>query len=102
MVAALSATFGNTGSGDFTDFQTDGSIIFNGSGTVWNDLRIAANNLRVVEGGRAPTWSIFKNNGVIPASDKALSITLNVQEGVIADYAALDVDTNGHFSFDCY
>lgn len=54
-----SAKFGAVDAGNYSEFEADGTLKFNGDATVWNDLIIAATNLR--PGGSAPTFALIRN-----------------------------------------
>lgn len=49
--------FGDVGGGDYSEFEADGTLKFNGAATVWKDLIIAAANLR--PGASPPSFAVF-------------------------------------------
>jgi hypothetical protein len=52
--------------GDATNNITIGNdygVQLNGTTTVWKDLRVSVNAVRVIAGGAPPDWSQFKDNG---------------------------------------
>lgn len=95
---ADSATFGNTGSGNYTNFDASGTIKFYGDATVWNDLRISANDITEL-GANPPTWEKFKDNGIaFSGSAFTLDGTSNYFE--LPHYNAWNVNTNGHLTLE--
>ena len=56
------ASFGDGGTTDYTEFEADGTIKFNGAATVFDDLRTPALSVKVPASGN-PGFSQFKNNG---------------------------------------
>lgn len=58
--AAPYGKFGDISGGDYSEFETDGTLKYNGDATVWNDLIITASNLR--PGVSAPAFSAFTGN----------------------------------------
>ena len=53
---------GNISAGNYLSIEADGTIVFNGDATVWDDLRVPA--LSTTAGGsNPPTFAQFKNDG---------------------------------------
>ena len=49
---------GSPEEGNYTAFEDDGTIEFNGDATVWDDLRVPVTSVRV-PGSKAPTWTSY-------------------------------------------
>lgn len=50
--------FGDIDNGNYSGFEDDGTLVFNGNATVYNDIIMPASNLR--PGASPPTFSVFK------------------------------------------
>ena len=46
------------GSGNYSEFEADGTLKFNGDATVFDDLRVPVNSIKV-PGSKAPTWTAY-------------------------------------------
>lgn len=53
---------GNLGSGNYTEIESDGTIEFKGTATVWEDLRVPVTSTKL-GGTKDPGFSKFKDNG---------------------------------------
>lgn len=49
--------FGDVTGGNYSEFESDGTLKFNGDATVWNDIIIPGAGLR--QGGSAPAFAVF-------------------------------------------
>lgn len=54
---ARPAYFGDVTGGNYSSFESDGTLVFNGNATVYKDLIMPAANLR--PGNTPPTWAAF-------------------------------------------
>ena len=50
-----SLTVGGTGDGNYLEVEPDGTLVFNGDATVWDDLRVAASSAKLL-GNSDPDW----------------------------------------------
>jgi hypothetical protein len=68
---------GDVGAGNFIEFDTEGYFRFNGTTTVWDDLRVPVTSA-TANGSNPPTYSLFVNDGAAASgTTKALSFTSN-------------------------
>jgi hypothetical protein len=58
-VEGVIGKFGDISGGDYSEFEADGTLKFNGAATVWNDIIMPAANLR--PGSSAPTFSVIRD-----------------------------------------
>ena len=61
-VSAGASNFGDGGATNYAEFEADGTLKFNGTAKVWDDLRGPVNAVRVGPAG-APDFSQFKDDG---------------------------------------
>ncbi len=59
--------FGNIAGGNFSEFETDGTLVFNGNATVWDDQQVDISSVRLPVSG-APTWVAYKGGQVLSFS----------------------------------
>lgn len=70
---------GDGGTTNYSKFESDGTLEFNGDATVWDDLRTPANNVRALPGQEA-TWVSYKSGLVLNfASNADQGIAFNAQ-----------------------
>lgn len=76
--------FGNVDSN--TQIEADGTLVFNGDATVWNDINIPADSLK--PGSTAPTWgSFFVSGGIEGWRFSAASVDMLHGSGeILHDY----------------
>lgn len=53
---------------NFTEFESDGTVKFNGTATVWDDVQVNIGNVRT--GSSTPTWTAYKGSEIL-AFDKS-------------------------------
>ena len=61
VLTSLAARFGDGGITDFSKFEADGTLEFNGAATVFEDIPISLSSARV-PAANAPTWASFISN----------------------------------------
>ena len=75
------STFGDGGSGDYTTFEADGTILFTGNATVWDDLRFPVSSVKRL-GFSDPGWRQFKDSGGGSVGVYSLAFDKNIEEEV--------------------
>lgn len=55
------AQLGDGGTTDYTQVEADGTLVFNGDATVWNDIQFPLSGAKV-PASNAPTWETFTTN----------------------------------------
>lgn len=53
--------FGDVTGGNYSEFESDGTLVFKGNATVYEDLQFKISNAKV-PAANAPTWATFKGN----------------------------------------
>jgi len=87
---------GNKLAGNYFEIATDGSVRLAGDATCFDDMRVSPNSLPLI-GSNPPTHKIVANDGVV-GTGNSMHFDGVDDKGTVADYAALDVDTNGDLS----
>jgi len=55
-----STAIGDGGTTNYTEFEADGTMEFNGAATVWDDVRVPLSTAKRI-GNSDPDWEVFKN-----------------------------------------
>jgi len=61
---------GDIASGDYTEFEADGTITMKGDATVWDDQQVNISSVRLPPSG-APSWAAYKGGQVLEFSGSA-------------------------------
>ena len=64
-------TFRSGTTANYSEFEADGTLKFNGTATVWDDLRTPVNNLKV-PASKNPEWGAFNGGQALYFSDQAV------------------------------
>jgi len=56
------AQFGDYINGNYSEFEDDGTLVFHGEATVWEDLRVPLERVKTA-GANVPVFKKFKDNG---------------------------------------
>lgn len=59
-IRAFPNKFGNIPAGNYSEFESDGTLVFVGDATVWDDIRVPLNTARV-QGANVPTFETFQD-----------------------------------------
>lgn len=81
--SAVGTTIGDQDGGNYAEFETDGTLEFVGTATVWNDLITPFDSARV-PAANAPTWASFQGN--LNAYTFAINDYLEITVEVLHDY----------------
>lgn len=63
---------GDAGSANYLKIEADGTLEFNGDATVWDDIRVPVNSVRV-PGSKAPTWTTYSAGQLLAFDYQAVS-----------------------------
>ena len=63
--------FGDIVNGNYSEFESDGTLKFNGNATVWTDLRVPISNVKV-GGTKIPTFTAYRGGLVLAFADQAV------------------------------
>lgn len=89
---------GDIDAGNYSVFEDDGTLEFNGEATVWDDLQINISSARLPPSG-APSWVSFKGSKVLafdPAQDNIIYFTAQISHS----YAeGEDIEFHVHLSY---
>lgn len=62
-------SFGDVDAGNYAEFESDGTMLFHGDATVWDDLRVAATATR--SAANSPSFTAWKDGLLMTWFDKA-------------------------------
>lgn len=63
-------SIGDTGGSDYSEFESDGTLTFNGAATVWDDLQVNISSVRLPTSSM-PSWNVYKGSQVLTFSKDA-------------------------------
>lgn len=64
ILQAATAKIGDVDGGNYSEFESDGTLKFNGDATVWDDMRTPISSVRV-PAALAPVWTAYKGSQVL-------------------------------------
>lgn len=85
MLTSAQAGIGDVSGGDYTEIESDGTVVFHGDATVWEDLQVSISNIRV-PASSAPTERLY-DGGTGGVSFPFLGFD-------VSDYIYFDVQTS--------
>lgn len=75
----LNTVFGDFDGGNYSEFESDGTLVFNGDATVYDDLRFPAQSVKL-DSTNPPTSTAYKGGSVLAfASNPSQKIYFNAQ-----------------------
>lgn len=76
-----SVRFGDSGGGDYSEFEADGTLKFVGAATVWEDIRVPVSSIKRL-GFSDPDWVQFADDGAGSTGVYALAFDDTIDEEV--------------------